>query len=364
MPVAHILRQTTIDRTPRVIQLEGIFDIPLAKRAELSWDVNLPLDEKAWQIGLIVGPSGSGKSTILSEMFTAPSAPSWPKDKAVVDGFPASMGVKDVTSALSAVGFSSPPSWMRPYATLSNGEQFRADLARVLAESPDLAVVDEFTSVVDRTVAKVASAAVSKSIRRSGKRLVAASCHYDIIDWLCPDWVYDTGTNHFRWECLQRPPVEVEVYRTTSATWGAFHRHHYLSGELHKAAYCFVALVEGRPAAFASAMRFPHPTARNIMREHRTVCLPDFQGIGLGNAISETVASAYTSRRQRYRSVTSSPSMIRHRAKSPHWKMDRKSSMGKKQAGIGSWDVNNRLTASFEYVGPRMDTDQAAALLD
>lgn len=360
---ARIRRSSEIERTPRVVQIEGMFDIPLTKRAELTWDVKLPLGEKSWQVGLIVGPSGSGKSTILGELFGQPHRPEWPKDKAVVDGFPAEMGVRDVTAALSAVGFSSPPSWMRPYSTLSNGEQFRADLARLLAESSGLAVVDEFTSVVDRTVAKVASAAVAKHVRRSDKQLVVASCHYDVTEWLCPDWIYDTGSASFRWECLQRPPIDIELYRSTSAAWGTFHRHHYLSGDLHRAAHCFVALVEGRPAAFASAMHFPHPRTKNIWREHRTVCLPDFQGVGIGNAVSETVASAYRARGKRYRSVTASPAMIRHRARSPQWKMDRRPSLVGASNGSVKVNATERLTASFEYVGPPASEDLADALL-
>jgi len=362
------VRSTVIDRTPRVIQLEGLFDVPPAERAELSWDVDLPLDEKPWKIGLVVGPSGSGKSTLLTEMFGKPVNPTWPTDKAVVDGFPAAMSVKDVTGALSAVGFSSPPSWMRPYATLSNGEQFRADLARVLAQTPNLAIVDEFTSVVDRTVAKIASAAVAKHIRRSEKQLVVASCHYDIIDWLTPDWVYDTGAASFRWECLQRPSIELEIYRTTTAAWGQFHRYHYLSADIHKGAACFVALVEGRPAAFVAALHFPHPRTKNLTKGHRTVCLPDFQGVGIGNATSEFVASIYLTSGQRYRSVTSSPAMIRHRARSSLWSMSRKPSMvssaSRTTGRVGIVGSSSRLTASFEYVGPKASEAQATALLD
>ncbi|MEV1247900.1 hypothetical protein [Nonomuraea sp. NPDC049750] len=66
------------------------------------------------------------------------------------------MSIKDIVALLGAVGLSSPPAWLRPYRTLSNGEAFRASIARALAESGDLVVIDEFTSVVDRQVAKVA----------------------------------------------------------------------------------------------------------------------------------------------------------------------------------------------------------------
>ena len=71
---------------------------------------------------------------------------------------------------------------------LSGGEQFRCDLVRALLKPGDLVAFDEFTSVVDRTVAKIGSAAVAKSIRkgRIGKKFVAVTCHYDVLDWLEP----------------------------------------------------------------------------------------------------------------------------------------------------------------------------------
>ena len=146
------------------MQAEAIFDVPPSERSGETWDVDLDLPDD-WNIGVIVGPSGSGKTTIVSELFAAHvvGAWDWPTDKSILDGFPAAMGIKDIVGLLSSVGFSSPPSWMRPFRVLSTGEQFRVTMARTLAEMPDMAVVDEFTSVVDRTVAQIGSAAIAKS---------------------------------------------------------------------------------------------------------------------------------------------------------------------------------------------------------
>jgi len=99
--------------------------------------------------------------------------------------------------AFVSVGFSSPPSWLKPYAVLSNGERMRADLARAILEERELIVFDEFTSVVNREVAKTGSYAISKAARRAGKRFIAVSCHKDITDWLEPDWIYDTDAQQF-----------------------------------------------------------------------------------------------------------------------------------------------------------------------
>ncbi len=191
------------------------------------------------------------------------------------------MGIKEVTGLLSAVGFSSPPAWRKPFHVLSNGQQFRASLARTLAEKKDLACVDEFTSVVDRQVAQLGSAAVAKAVRARGGQFVAVSCHYDILDWLEPDWVYEPATNTTlfnhssgpdgsRGSLWRRPPIQLEIVRADPSAWSLFKHHHYLTGELHRAAACYVALIDGRPAAFASVLSFPHPV-KPAWREHRTV---------------------------------------------------------------------------------------------
>lgn len=48
-------------------QIEGIFEMKAAVSSKEEWTVDLPLEEKKWNVGLIVGPSGSGKSTIANE---------------------------------------------------------------------------------------------------------------------------------------------------------------------------------------------------------------------------------------------------------------------------------------------------------
>ena len=98
-----------------------------------------------WKIGLIVGPSGSGKSTLLREFGEEQNIGGIRTKQFVL----ISNDATDAEERLSSVGFNSIPSWMRPYHVLSNGEQFRADLARGIEDG---AIIDEYTSVVDRNV--------------------------------------------------------------------------------------------------------------------------------------------------------------------------------------------------------------------
>jgi len=62
----------------------------------------------------------------------------------------------------------------------------------------DGAVIDEFTSVVDRNVAKAASVALVRYIKKNNiKNVVLSTCHRDILEWLEPDWVIDTDLGEY-----------------------------------------------------------------------------------------------------------------------------------------------------------------------
>ncbi len=143
---------------------------------------------KEFSIGVIVGSSGSGKSTLLKE-FGTEDIPTWDNSKSIVSHF---LNPDDAVNRLGAVGLNTIPSWYKPYNVLSNGEKFRADLARKIKNG---AVIDEFTSVVDRNVAKAASVALSRYVTKNNvKNVVVSTCHHDIVEWLQPDWVLNTDT--------------------------------------------------------------------------------------------------------------------------------------------------------------------------
>jgi predicted ATP-binding protein involved in virulence len=142
-----------------------------------------------FNIGIIVGNSGTGKSLLLKE-FGQEKGIVWDKSKAIVSHFE---NVDIALEKLFAAGVSSIPTLCKPYHVLSNGEKFRADIARKLENK---AIIDEFTSVVNRETAFSCSVAISKYIKRKNlKNIVLASCHFDIVEWLEPDWVFNTNTN-------------------------------------------------------------------------------------------------------------------------------------------------------------------------
>lgn len=355
MSLAVAVNECPVFDSFRVQQIAGMFDVPLAEKCRQEFSVEVPGLDEEWQIGVIVGPSGSGKSTIASNVFgdALYHGEEWAPDKAVIDGFDQAASIKDVTHLLTAVGFSSPPSWVKPYHVLSNGEKFRCDLARSLAGDRPVIAFDEFTSVVDRTVAKIGSAAVSKAIR-SGKvkrRFVAVTCHYDVVEWLEPDWVVDMATRTLARGRLRRPEIRLEIFRCHHSAWRLFARHHYLSRVLANSARCYIATVEGEPAGFCAMM--PSIGHKGIRRVSRIVVLPDYQGVGIGSHLLNAVASIFKAEGHRVTITTSHPAMIGHLKRASNWTV--KSVManghGKHTDGKLGLTSSGRAVISSEYIG-------------
>lgn len=334
MPRVDVVRTSPIVETFRVAKVQGQFDLPRRGESQFELHTDVPIDERDWTVGLITGASGTGKSTVADTLWPGSvirqGEQQW-EAASLVDDFPDGMTPTEIGALLTAVGFSSIPAWLRPYVALSTGQQFRADLARALsAPTGELPVVfDEFTSTVDRVVAKAASTAVGKYVRRQSQRFVAVTCHSDVADWLQPDWILNTDTGEFTWRSVQpRPDVPVRIVESHdlgTRYWPMFREHHYMSGDLARAARKFLAYVtldgEERLAGFASVL--PVMGHKGWRRGHRHVVLPDFQGIGLGNRMIETVAQTLWEReRLRYREVTSAPGFVAHRRRHPEmWRL-------------------------------------------
>jgi len=325
------------DTLHSTVELDPI-TVAVARRFDYTFDGNssftppqMPPVELGFGIGLIVGPSGTGKSTLLHQRFGVEEKVAWHTNRSVCAHFDSE---DDAIDRLSAVGFNSLPAWARPYGVLSTGEKFRADLARRLRDG---AVIDEFTSVVDRNVAKACSVALRRYVDREGVRgIVLATCHYDILEWLQPDWWFDTATGRLESGCRSRPKIELEILPCTAVAWSTFEPHHYLDSKLNKSARCWMAVWNGALVGFASALAFPNGNFKKGWREHRTVVLPDYQGLGLGVRISDAVADLFVREGGRYFSKTSHPRMGAYRDMSPLWKATTK---------------NNRARADYGYAG-------------
>ena len=162
---------------------EIITEVPLLDTSELS--------DFKWNIGVLCGNSGSGKSTLLSTLGE-PKNPIYDYSKSIISQFP-HMSEHDVCELLSSVGLSSVPVWLHKPNELSNGERARLDLCWILANAKENEIIlyDEFSSVINRAVAKSMSYALQRYVREKNLKIILASCHFDIIEWLNPDWVFN-----------------------------------------------------------------------------------------------------------------------------------------------------------------------------
>lgn len=192
-----IERKHTPIKSFRSEAIKGAFDLQVENIVE-KFEGEIPIENLDWNVGVIYGASGTGKSTIAKTL--------WPDEwfldfkyqaSSIVDDMPKDVTVEQITRMFNAVGFATVWSWLKPYAVLSTGEQMRVNLANALLQKKDLIVFDEFTSVVNREVARAGSIAVAKAVRRCKKKFIAVTCHSDVVEWLEPDWTFCTDSMTF-----------------------------------------------------------------------------------------------------------------------------------------------------------------------
>lgn len=307
-----------------------------------------------FSLGLIVGSSGTGKSSLLRH-FGETRSFDWAPTKAVASQVD--------PKALMRVGLSSIPSLCRPFHVLSEGEKHRAELARALSEG--VSVIDEFTSVVHRNLAMAISIGLRKAVDAQGiKGLVLATCHEDVIEWLEPDWVFNTNTRALVEGRSVRQRLDVQITPCSPKDWAFFAPHHYLTGEIRETARCWIATLNGAPCAFTSVLPLVS-RIKNAWRGHRTCVHPDFQGMGVGSALSEAIAQVHIDEGLRFFSKTAHPAFGEYRNKSPKWRGTAENGkarkgylrrLGQKREGYGVTDDTlrkhaHRVCYAHEYIG-------------
>ena len=328
-------------------------------------EVTLPKD---FSIGVITGPSGSGKSSILKALGRVEKKVEWDPNKAVCSHF---NSYEDASDKLGAVALNSIPDILKPYQTLSTGQRARADVARVLENG---ATIDEFTSTVDRNVGKAMANSIRKYVDRKGlKNILLVSCHRDFIEYLNPDFTYDTKTCQMQVGRLasRRPEIKLDITKADKSSWSLFKSHHYLTSDLPSNTPCSYLYWWGDELiGYGSLNAFPHPKLKSCFNIGRVVVFPDYQGLGLGYPIFKNLAQIATHNFNhttgsygRCKVVTAIPALQNKMNKDPDWQFIKGSDVRKPQKPtnnprkFGGYDESyfkkheNRITKAFHYVG-------------
>lgn len=299
--------QSPVSDSFRCQKAAQFLDIDTTKKSihELSIDADLDADYK---IGLVLGASGSGKTTFAREIWgDRVDKKILAENLPIIDQFPKELSYDDCAMLLSGVGLTSVPCWIRPVYTLSNGQRARADVALRIAVMDSPIIIDEWTSVVDRTVAKVMCRCIEKFVTKFDKRVILLSCHYDVFEWLNPDWVIDCNKQDYSDRRLLRQSfkrterLEFGIRQVDRKSWRYFSKYHYLSDKLPGGHIETFGLFHGENQVgfqcFANYVPWKdkHKT-KEKMHSNRTVIHPDYAGLGMGVKLINKTSEIMTDR--------------------------------------------------------------------
>jgi len=353
----------------RSIKAAQSVDLPIESKLTHKMAINADV-QTDFNVGLIIGASGSGKTTLAHEIFGPTCFDELLNlKKPVIEQFPTSMSYDECVHALTGIGLSQVPCWVKPAGALSNGQKARAEAALQMCSEKPFVVIDEFTSVVDRNVAKVMAHCVQKFARKYEKKIVLISCHYDVFEWLNPDWVIDCNKERYedrrRLRCnyTRREQIKFDIAECDRSTWRNFSKYHYLSDKLPGGHIeTFGLYFDGMQVGFQCFANYVpwKKTSRKpkVMHSNRTVIHPDYVGFGMGMKIIEITAEMMVKKGYTAQAKFSSIPVYKAMAKSPVWKLksihNNTSESQRNPTGSmtrkGGFRQKVR-TFSFEYVG-------------
>jgi ATPase subunit of ABC transporter with duplicated ATPase domains len=168
--------------------------------------------------------------------------------------------VGEAISILSMTGLNEAFLMLRKFKELSDGQKYRYRLARMIDSKADVWAFDEFTSVLDRTTAKVVSYTLGKTARKLGKTVVVATTHEDLLLDLKPDiWIrkgfgdmvnsikYATPTYEFGKECTLLKDLKIQECKHHEIK--DLEKFHYQGSSVGVVRKCFKGLIGNELAA-------------------------------------------------------------------------------------------------------------------
>ncbi|MBP7935861.1 MAG: hypothetical protein KA354_14545 [Phycisphaerae bacterium] len=192
-----------VEASARLAEVCLRFGVPLAGRARrVARGVELGL--RPGTITLVLGPSGAGKTRLLRAVERQCPKARWvntlpfPLDVSVLDAVAPARPLHEALGILTACGLGEPMLWVRSFDQLSEGEKFRARLARSLSlqhrnEEVGPLLCDEFGAVLHDRVAHGMAFSLRKLVDRRKLTLYVATCRNDLEEDLQPDCVVRMG---------------------------------------------------------------------------------------------------------------------------------------------------------------------------
>tara|TARA_R110000796_G_C14506516_1_gene429446 strand:+ start:227 stop:1342 length:1116 start_codon:yes stop_codon:yes gene_type:complete len=288
----EVILKSDVNKEFRCQVAANSLDIDVEKKSihHLKIDnINLP---NQWNLGLVYGNSGSGKTTMIQHLFGENIFDvNIDEDKPIINQLPSDLNYDECAILLNGIGLNSVPCWIRPFKTLSNGQKARAEAVYLMTKSKDVVFIDEWTSVVDRTVAKAMSICLYKYAKRNNKKIILCSCHIDILEWLNPDWLIDCNKQEFTlpksedFFFKEREKLKFDIKEIDNTSWKYFSKYHYLNERLPGGKlYLYGLFYNNNQIGFQCFANYV-PRKKNtkiIYHSNRTVIHPDYNGLGLG----------------------------------------------------------------------------------
>lgn len=343
-------------------------DIKKKSRHHLKID-GIRIPEK-WNVGLIYGASGSGKTTLAKKLFGEDVFKTiLDENEPIINQLPKELSYDECAAILSGIGLNSVPCWVRPVKTLSNGQRARAEAALLMVQNSGIINIDEWTSVVDRTVAKAMSHCLQKFARKHDKQIILLSCHYDVLEWLIPDWLIDCNEQKFHLKqnenffFTERDKLTFDIKRIGRESWRYFSKYHYLSEKLAGGESYLYGLFHNETQIGFQAFTNYMPRLKGkkvIFHFNRSVIHPDYQGLGMGIKMINESTKIFLNEHNNAKVMGKFSSVPVYRAmiKDPAWRfLGAKRLMGKMKFGEGKTLRKSGFreagikTYHFEYIG-------------
>tara|TARA_R110002020_G_C16250215_1_gene769749 strand:- start:321 stop:1442 length:1122 start_codon:yes stop_codon:yes gene_type:complete len=363
----EVILKSDVNKKFRCQVAANSLDIDVEKKSihHLKID-NINLPEK-WNVGLVYGNSGSGKTTMIKHLFGENIFDvKLDETKPIINQLPKELSYEECAKLLNGIGLNSVPCWIRPINTLSNGQKARAEAVYLMTKSKDVVFIDEWTSVVDRTVAKAMSICLYKYAKRNNKKIILCSCHIDILEWLKPDWLIDCNKQEFilpKTEDFffnEREKIKFEIKQIDNKSWKYFSKYHYLNENLPGGKlYLYGLFLNNLQIGFQCFANYvPHRKGTKIIyHSNRVVIHPDYNGLGLGMKMVDVCSKLLLNKLDcRIMAKFSSIPMYKSRMKNKNWKYKGfKRTMGKLRIGGNmlrkkGFREKGIKTYNFEYI--------------